>query len=233
MNRTAPLSSMSGAPSATAIATTPAGSVRASRPPAILTIRDPLKLLHRGLDGALHRYAAPDGGFQRGRRNWNSRLLTPPWAPSILPAVGGPTTRRWTACAVPRPTKSSSRRAQGHPIELLLRQRSAQPSVCSPSGQCGTRGGTALNYYGPSTVSITRPSGQPRTITQFGDYPLKPELEIVVGVRETRGIHPATAHPGLGPPHPTLPSMRERQEAPPPGKYLQSNAPGPAKRASA
>ena len=79
--------------------------------------------------------------------------------------------------------------------------------------------GLALNYYGPSTISVTRPSGTRVTITQFGDYPIKPEVEIVVECAKLEEFTLRLRIPAWST-NTLITINNEPQETPAPGQYL-------------
>lgn len=83
------------------------------------------------------------------------------------------------------------RKASAHEIVFQAREGSPELNCCSVNGPRSLgmlsewalmehAGGIVLNYYGPCALSITRPSGASVRLTLFGDYPLKPEVEVVV-----------------------------------------------------
>ncbi|MHB9033346.1 MAG: beta-L-arabinofuranosidase domain-containing protein [Anaerolineae bacterium] len=83
------------------------------------------------------------------------------------------------------------RKASAHEIVFQAREGSPELNCCAVNGPRSLglisewallehTEGLALNYYGPSAFSIARPSGNHLRLTIYGDYPLKPEVEIVV-----------------------------------------------------
>ena len=122
------------------------------------------------------------------------------------------------------------RRASAHDIVFQSREGSPELNCCSVNGPRSLgllsewallehAEGLALYYYGPSTISATRPSGTRVTITQFGDYPLKPEVEIVVECAKLEEFTLRLRIPAWSN-NTQLSINEEQQKAPAPGQYL-------------
>ncbi|MCE5259822.1 MAG: glycoside hydrolase family 127 protein, partial [Chloroflexi bacterium] len=122
------------------------------------------------------------------------------------------------------------RKASAHEIVFQAREGSPELNCCSVNGPRSLgllsewallehADGLALNYYGPSAITVTRPSGVQVRFTQYGEYPLKPEMEIVVECNKLEEFTLLLRIPVWS--QATQVSINEETlETPEPGRYL-------------
>ncbi len=113
---------------------------------------------------------------------------------STLNSVTGmhSTTGRWATYNTPM---DGIRRASAHSIVFQAREGSPELNCCSVNSPRGfgmlsewavmqDGDGLRLNYYGPSTISVTLPSGVRVTLAQVTEYPLAGRLTLRVDPAE-------------------------------------------------